>query len=112
MAHALPLLLLAEMLAGEGSIWLQIVPVALPEAEGSFHCCLAAGEEIYERFLQSRDVCTHSILLHPVRLVPAVLSLLQEQEAKSLSAAQVKLCSDSWPREPNITRHGIPSRPL
>lgn len=45
---------------------LQIVPVALPSHEDSYHCCMASGEEIYERFLKSTTTCTHSILLHPV----------------------------------------------
>ena len=46
---------------------MQIVPVALPEEGDSYHCCQAAGEDIYERFLNSSNICTHSVLLHPVR---------------------------------------------
>ena len=46
--------------------WMQIVPVALPETVESYHCCQSEGEELYQRFLMSTDICTHSVLLHPV----------------------------------------------
>ena len=88
----------------------QIVPVLLPETETSFHCCLADGQEIYERFLRSQDMCTHSTLLHPVRLLSAC-PLQLECVLHHTEYVQVKLCSDEWPREPGITPHGIPSRP-
>ena len=91
----------------------QIVPVALPETVNTFQCCKAEAQEIYERFLQSEDVCTHSILLLPVRHLLGENMLLSWLLRVYLSLAlQVKLCSDTWPLEPNITHHGRPTGEL
>ena len=85
------------------------MPVQLPETPETFHCCLATGEHVYERFLASRDKCTHSVLLHPVSCLATRASTFGRPPDSG--ALQVKLCGDEWPREPGLTQHGVPTRP-
>ena len=45
----------------------QVVNVALPGVDMSWHCCTPSADEIYTEFVHQPKECKHNILLHAVR---------------------------------------------
>ena len=47
---------------------LKMVSLKLPNRADSHHCCSRDAAAVYSNFLSSEKKCTHSILLHPIKL--------------------------------------------